>query len=341
MAANENPAVALRRICHGMRAAQALHVAARLAIADRLASGPATGAELAAFAGCEPAALRRLMRALCALGVFAEPEADRFALTPLSERLRSDAPASFRWGADFLVGEARWRCWSDLLGSVRTGEARPPGVLGASLFDWYAAHPDESDVHDKAMAAFTAAMADALVEACGFSRFRTIVDVGGGSGQLLATILDACPAAEGVLFDLPHVVAGAEALLAARGVADRCRIVGGDFFASAPADGDLSLLKHVVHDWDDKRALTILRTCRKAARPDSRLQLLECALPEHTAEGAALEAYLLDLEMLLMTPGGRERTTAEFAALLSAAGFELVGVTPTRSLLSVIEARPA
>lgn len=165
-----NPAAALRRICDGMRAAQALHAAAKLALADRLADGPASGAELAAFAGCETSAVRRLARALCALGVFAEPESDRFALTPLGQALCSGAPGSFRAGALFLVGEARWRCWADLLGSLRTGEPRPPSRLGASLFDWYAANPAESAVHDAAMTAFTSAVAGPLVEAAGLAR---------------------------------------------------------------------------------------------------------------------------------------------------------------------------
>lgn len=157
--------------------------------------------------------------------------------------------------------------------------------------------------------------------------------------MLLAAILAAHPAARGVLFDLPHVVAGAQDLLARQGVAERCRIVEGDFFVSVPEGGDLYLLKHVIHDWDDERAVAILRACRKAMRPEARLQLFECVLPERASEGAP-EAYLLDLEMLVMTPGGRERTAAEFAELLSDAGFALIEIAPTRSPLRVIEARP-
>lgn len=329
-------AAALRQIAFGLRGAQALHVAARLAIADHLAAKPMTGAALAQVTGAD--ALHRLMRALCALGVFTESATGEFALNATSELLRSDVPGSYRSAVLFLVGDVRWRCWSDLLGVIEAGGGGAERTLGMGLFDFYAAHPEESKLHDQAMRSLSAAQVAAVLDAMDFSQAGTVVDVGGGTGELLAAILARNTALSGILFDLPHVVAHAPPVVGP--VADRLQVASGSFFEGVPAGGDTYLMKAIIHDWDDARAGAILRNCRQAMRPTGMLLLLDRELPEPGQPLASSEMFLLDLEMLVMTPGGRERTRAEFARLLKDAGLELVGARPTRSPLTIFEARP-
>lgn len=215
-------ALVVRNLCMGLRGSQALYVAVKLGIADHLAVRPMRSAELATATKTHAASLRRLLRALSALGVFAEQEPDCFALTPVGELLRRGVAGSLHAVVLFLTGEVRWRCWADLLGSVQTGEPPAQRVLGMPLFDYYAAHPEKSAIEIEAMAAFTRIVSVAVLDAYDFSRFRSVVDVGSGTGQLLADILRVHPALHGVLFDLPHVVANARDLLEAVGVADRC-----------------------------------------------------------------------------------------------------------------------
>jgi hypothetical protein len=190
------------------------------------------------------------------------------------------------------------------------------------------------------MAAFSAALSTPLIAAYDFGSFRCIADVGGGTGRLLADILVANPDVRGMLYDLPNVVAAAPPLLEASGVAGRCKVVAGDFFASVPEGADAYVLKSVLHDWDDARAIDILASCRRAMAPTSTLLIVERVMPEKAEQGRAVEAYLLDLEMLVLTPGGHERTEAEFRAILSAAGFTITRIVPTTAPVSVIEARP-
>ena len=329
------PAAALIQLCMGLRMSQALFVAAQLGIADHLADGARTNAELAAATQTHPQSLRRLLRALTALDIFTERADGCFALTDVGQQLRSDHPQSLRSRVLFLTGEERWRCWGDLIGSVRSGEAATEYVLGASLFDYYAAHPEASAIHDAAMAEASALSGPAILRAYDFARFHTIVDVGGGTGQLLRDILQANPALSGILFDLPHVVAGAE------GLADSCAVVGGSFFDAVPVGGHAYLLKQILHDWGDEAAIAILAACRAAMPPDGTLLVIERVLPERAERGQALDAFLIDLEMLTMTPGGRERTANEFRTLLAHSGFALTRIVPMASPLSIIEARRA
>lgn len=333
-------AAVLLQLCMGLRASQALSVAAQLGIADHLAGGALTSVALATATQTHPESLRRLLRALTALNIFVEQENDMFILTPVGHLLRRDHPQSLRSRVLFLTGEVRWRCWADLLGSVQSGEAATERVLGMSLFDYYAAHPEESLIHDNAMAEASALTGPAILHNYDFSRFPSVVDVGGGSGQLLCTILKENPSLNGVLFDLPHVVAGAEHLLTVAGVGDRCQIVGGSFFASVPSSGNMYLLKQIIHDWDDVSATQILAACRKAIPSDGTLLVIERVLPQRASPGEMSDAFLIDLEMLTMTPGGRERTEHEFRELLAGAGFALTRVISTGSPLSMLEARP-
>jgi len=241
----------------------------------------------------------------------------------------------------FLVGEWCWRTWGGLLHSVRTGEPAFDHVFGMSNFEYWAHDAEAGATHDAYFRAMARTTSAPLVAAYDFSRFGTVVDVGGSAGALLAAILQAHPGVRGVLFDLPHVVAGAAAVLTEAGVADRCAVVGGTFFESVPAGGDAYLLKYVIHDWDDARAVAILRRCREVTAPESVLLLIEQVLPERLEAGAAAQRVArLDLQMLVLTPGGRERTEGEFRALLREAAFELRAVLPTASPFHILEAVP-
>lgn len=329
----------LYQIVSGMKTSQALHVAAKLNVADHLSQKPMRAAELAIATGTDPAALHRLMRALCAIGVFAESSGGEFSLNPAAEMLRSDVPSSFRAAVLFLVGDVRWRCWADLLGAVRAGVGGAKGALGMELFEFYAEHPEESEIHDQAMRALSSAQIGAVLEAFDFAQAGTVVDVGGGTGELLAAILAANPSLRGVLFDLPHVVAQATGVLTDHGVIDRAQVVGGSFFENVPAGGNTYLMKTVIHDWDDARSMTILRNCRKAMTSGDRLLVIDRQLPELGQPGTPGH-FLPDLEILVMSDGGRERTREEFAKLLADTAFTLAKTVSTKSPLSIFEAHP-
>lgn len=331
-------AAALRQIAYGLRASQALYVVAKLNVADNLARGPLDAEELSTVTKVDAVALGRVMRALCSLDIFAESSTGKFSLNPTAELLRSDVPGSYRAAVLFSVGEVRWRCWSDLLGTVRTGGRGAERTLGMSLFEFYAAHPEESEIHDQAMRATSAAHAAAIVGAFDFSPAGIVVDVGGGTGELLAAVLTANSLLRGILFDLPNVVAHAWTVFADNGVTDRVQTTAGSFFETVPAGGNTYLLKTVIHDWDDTRAIAILANCRKSMNAGDKLLIIERELPEIGELGRTAEALLLDLEMLVMTPGGRERTRREYARLLFETGFELARVVPTASPVSIFEA---
>ena len=306
--AEEGPAGAadtLRAIAHGLRASQALLVAAQLNVADHLAQGPRNAHELAHLTGANAAALGRVMRALCALGVFAESNSGYFSLNAAAQLLRSDVPGSFRAGVLFLAGEVRWRCWSDLRETVKTGVSASERLLGMQLFDFYAAHPEESELHDDAMRAFSAMHTGALLSAIDFPGGGVVVDLGGGTGELLSAILTAHPRLHGILYDLPNVVPLARRVLSESRVADRCAVVGGSFFDGVPMHGNVYILKQVLHDGDDERVGAILRICRRCIPPNATLLVIDRKMPELTEPGLAAEVFLTDLEMLVMTPGGR------------------------------------
>ena len=322
----------LMRLMTGFRASQAIHVAATLEIPDLLANGPRSSDELAEAADADPSALYRLLRALAALGMLEEDDERRFSLTPLGEPLRSDVPGSLHDWA-LLVGRPHvWRSWGHLEHSVRTGENAFRSLHGTDVWDWRAGEPEESAVFDGAMRALTGVGNSAILDAYDFGRFGTIVDVGGGNGALLASILGAHPDARGILFDQPHVVDKAGAVL--EPVADRAETVAGSFFESVPATGDAYVLKAIIHDWEDDEAAKILRNCRDAMPSGAKVLVIDRILapPNEGAEGK-----FSDLTMLVM-PGGRERTEAEFEVLFDRAGLRLGRVAPTRSGSAVIEA---
>lgn len=328
------PEVAFIQLATGYWVSKAIYAAARLGVADSLADGPKTVERLAAEAGADAPTLRRLLRALASVGVFRETEDGYFGLTPMAAFLRSDAPGSQR---NFVlhVGESpSWLAWDSLTESVRTGESAFRRVHGAEVFPYYAAHPESDEPFNGAMAELSHVVSAAVVGAYDFSRFRVIADVGGGRGALLAAILRAAPAARGMVCDQPEVVAAARATMEAAGVAARCGYAGVDFFESVPGGADAHVLKWIIHDWDDERALKILRNCRRALDDGGRLLLVESVVPEGNEPSFS---KWMDLQMLVMT-GGRERTASEYRALLSAAGFEMTGVIPTPSPVSIVEA---
>ena len=333
---DESPAARLIGLITGYRISQAIHVVATLGIADLLRDGPCDSAALAAGTGAHPPTLYRLLRALAAVGVFREAPLGHFALAPMGDCLRSDAaepvgPLAVQFGQPY-----HWQPWSYLLHAVRTGENAFRHVHGIDSWTYRAEHPEDRIAFDRAMTAITRRDAAAIVAAVDFRRFRRVVDVGGGQGRLLAAILSANDTARGVLFDLPEVVAHAADVLRDAGVAKRCEIVGGSFFETIPAGGDAYVLKSIIHDWGDAEAARILLGCRRAVGPEGRVLIVERMLapPNEGAEGK-----LLDLQMLVGLDA-KERTSEEFAALLDAAGFELVAAHAASHGLNVLESVP-
>ncbi|MHB8573771.1 MAG: methyltransferase [Dehalococcoidia bacterium] len=331
-----SPALALRRLVNGYQVSQALHVAATLGIADLLANGARDNDDLAAATGTQPRALYRLLRALASVGVLHERDDRRFALTPLGDSLRSNAPESVTGWAAYIGEPYYWNAWAQLLHSVRSGENAFQHHYGVDVWAYRTQHPELLATFNRAMSANTRQRTAAVLAAYDFSLFTRLVDVGGGRGAFLAAALVRHPRLVGVLFDLPAVVVDAVDELTAVGVADRCRIVGGSFFDAVPANGDAYLLGNVLHDWDDVRATAILQQCRRALRGPGTLLVVEREL---LPPNAGVEAKFSDLNMLV-DPGGQERTTAEYAALFAAASFRLLRVVPTAGPWSIFEGVP-
>jgi hypothetical protein len=331
------PAVAMLQLTMGALVSQAVSVIARLGVADVLAAGPQPVEQIAQRVGAHRSALYRVLRALGDVGVVAELENRQFALTPLSELLRSDVPGSLRGWATMVGMPFHRYPWTDLYETVLTGESAFDRVHGTKVFDYLAEHPEDAAIFDAAMTSISTNESVSIAKAYDFSRFNTIVDVGGGRGGLLAAILSANPHLQGVLFDVPTVVAGIDDELAAAEVVGRCEVVSGDFFDSVPDGADAYLLSAIIHDWDDDQAVQILRTCRAAMTDRACVLLAEIVLPGGPAPSMG---KLADLEMLVMTAGGRQRTEAELRALLGRAGLRLTRTIPSTSMVSLVEAVP-
>jgi hypothetical protein len=331
------PHAQLIQMAAGSWVAAIVYGAARLAIADHLAAGPKSAAELAGPTGTHAPTLHRFLRTLAGLGILTERDEGRFALTPLGEALRTDAPGSARATLLAFCAPPFWRSWEEIVYSLQTGMTGFEKVNGKPIFDHLAAHPEEASHFSEAMVGFHGAEPPAVAEAYDFSDVGTVVDVGGATGNMLAAILARHAGPRGVLFDRPHVVSGAPALLAAHGVDGRVMIEPGDFFEGVPAGGDAYILSHIIHDWNEEQCLTILGHCRRAMKPDGRLLIVETVLPTGDTPH---QGKVQDMVMLVI-PGGQERTEAEYASLLSKAGFRLTRVVPTNSVVSVVEAVPA
>ncbi len=311
--------------------------AASLGLADHLANGPKSAADLAGPTGTNPRALHRLMRSLAGFGILSQDGGDRFALTELGDALRSDAPGSARSTILAMSGPWMWKAFGEFQYSLETGKTAMEKVFGMPLFDYLAQHPKESAQFSEAMVGIHGPEPPAVAEAYDFSSVGSIVDVGGATGNMLAHILARYPQPRGVLFDRSHVVAEAPALLRSRGVEGRVSIEPGNFFEHVPPGGDVYILSHIIHDWNEDQCLTILGNCRKALKPGARLLIVEFVLPEGNTPHFG---KLADMVMLAI-PGGEERTAAEYDTLLKTAGLKMTRVVPTTTDVSIVEARLA
>ncbi|MBN1359642.1 MAG: hypothetical protein JW993_03570 [Sedimentisphaerales bacterium] len=309
---------------------QAIYVAAELGVADRLAEGPRTAQELAEDAGAHSDALHRVLRALASVGIFTEDWEGRFSLTPLADCLRTDGPDSLR-SFGIMAGAEFYRSWGNLLYSVRTGKPGFDDAFGAPFFAYMTEHPDRHAIYDAAMMVHGIAETEPMLDAYDFSVFQTVADIGGGNGRMLAALLQRYPSVEGILFDLPAVVDRAGATFADLDLSQRCRIVGGDFFASVP-HADVYILRHIVHDWDDADAVSILSSCRQALNPGGRVLVVETVIPP--LDEPCFGKWL-DLMMLIV--GGRERTEEQYRRLFYQADLRLSRIIPTAHEVSVIE----
>jgi O-methyltransferase domain/Dimerisation domain len=327
----------LTALAAGHWVSRAIHVAAKLRVADLLADGPLDASILARRTGTHPDALFRLLRALAAVGVFSQQDGGRFALTPLGEMLRSDVPGSLHDYVMMLGSAESWRAWQHMEDAVATGTPAFDHAFGMPIFEYFAKNPALGRIFDKAMRSRSAADHDAVIAAFDFSRAAHIVDVGGGEGTFLAAVLKSAPRAKGTLLERSQAAAAARAAIAVSEVAGRLDVVAGDFFSAVPADADLYVIKQVVHDWNDEQAVSILANCRKAMSATSRLLILEMLIG---GENSPAFANMLDLMMLVST-GGRERTLAEYRQLAARAGLDVTRVVPTRMPLTIIEAVPS
>ena len=325
-------------LIQGRIISNAITLCAELGVADHMSAEPTPVATLAAKTGTTADGLYRLMRALSPFGVFVEAPDRAFALSPMSELLRSNVPGSVRPMARWQHESARYAAWGALEHAVKTGEPAFDKVHGMPVFEYFGKHPAVGKIFDEAMGGFTVATSHAVAKAYDFSEVQHVVDIGGSQGVLLSGILARYPKVRGTLFDLPHVIDGAKAVLARDPNAARIEAVAGNFLEGVPKGADAYIMKSIVHDWGDDHCIELLANCRAAMAPGGRVLIVE---------GVVIDApesmffKLLDLEMLVMTTGGRERTEAEFRALLKKAGLELARVVPTESPMSVLEARAA
>jgi O-methyltransferase domain/Dimerisation domain len=315
-------------------AAQAITAAADLGIADALANGPLSADELASAVDADVDTLRRLLRALVSRGIFRVRRDGRYDLTPLADTLRTDAAVSLAALARFQGSPQHREHWSHLTGAIRSGRAVVPELRGKPVFEYLADEPELGELLNNAMTSVSGLATASVIAGYDFTPYATIADVGGGHGRMLAAILGAAPRSRGILFDLPQVVAGAAPVLAEHGVPDRVRVEEGSFFEAVPDGADAYVLQCVIHDWSDDDAIRILRNVRTAAGAGKHVMLVEFVLPRHDRDFAG---KWTDLEMLVQA-AARERTAAEYEALLNRAGFRMTRVVETASPLSIVEA---
>ncbi|MGH8728885.1 MAG: methyltransferase [Burkholderiales bacterium] len=334
---NESSPEALLQMITGHYVARGIYVAAKLKLADHIAGGVATSEALAQATKTDAASLYRLLRALASVGIFEEQADKRFALTPMAEFLRSDVPGSLNAFAIMVGEEHHWNGWEGLRYSVETGKSSFEHRYGEQFFPWLSKRPEYAVNFDEAMTSHSAIENEHLVAAYDFSGIRTLVDVAGGHGTTLAAILRANPAMKGILFDMPHVIETARARLKGSGIENRIELVAGDFFANAPKSADAYFMKHIIHDWGDEECIKILGNCRRGMNQGGRVLIAEIVLP---AGNEPSPAKWLDLTMLVMTHGGRERTESEYRDLLARAGFKLTRVIQTEGAIGLVEGVP-
>jgi ubiquinone/menaquinone biosynthesis C-methylase UbiE len=327
--------MALLQMSSGYWISQSLYVAAKLGIADLVKDKARHCDQLAKATDTKASALYRLMRALASVGVFAEQQPGYFTLTPIAQGLRSDIPDSMR-DSILLGGSEYYHAWGNLLYSLKTGENGFEKTYGMPVFDYYQQNTESGAVFDRAMKNISEAIKPAIVNGYDFSSINKLVDVGGGNGTLIAAILKANLHLQGILFDRSTAIATAPEVLASERVSDRCELIAGDFFESVPEGADAYLLKYVLHNWDDRDAIAILRNCHRATNKNSKLLVVEQVIPPGNEP---FSGKLIDLHMLV-TLGGCERTADEYRGLFESAGFNLNKIIPTRSNVSIIEGIP-
>ena len=330
------PQIQMIQFITGFWTSRAVHVAAKLGIADLLQSGPKTATELAAATDTHAPSLYRIMRALTSVGLFKRESDDRFALTPLSETLISGVPGSVRAFIISELGQEHYPAWGNLMHSVKTGEIAFDNAFGKDIWKYFAENPEDAAVFNDSMSGMTAAANEAILSVYDFSQFGKVIDIGGGHGGLITSILQKNPQVKGVLFDAPPVIEGARPKLENAGLAARYETVAGNFFEAVPAGGDAYVMKWIIHDWEDEKAIRILKNCREHMQSNSRMIIVDCVVPENDQPDFS---KTFDLNMMVMT-GGKERTEAEFRELLAAAGFKLLRVIPTDVPTSIVEAQP-
>jgi hypothetical protein len=341
-----SPHAQLDRMITGYWLSQAIYAAAKFGIADLLATGARSADDLAQQTSTNPDALYRLLRALASVGIFCEGPPRHFSLTPLAEPLQSNVPGSKRALA-LMSGDEQFRAWTEIVYSIQTGEKAFDKVFGQPCFDYLSQNLDKAQIFDAAMVGIHGRESNAVLKVYDFSAISTVVDIGGGNGSQLIALLQAHPSMRGILFDLPHVIERAKPEIAAAGLADRCELVAGSFFdddafSHIPLDALKAtnggvvafFMRHIIHDWEDEKALTILRNCHRAMPADGRLLVVESVIPPGNEPFAG---KFLDLVMLLI-PGGKERTEDEYRILFVQAGFNLSRIVPTGAEVSVIEA---
>ena len=314
---------------------QAIGTIVEIGVPDQLAKGPRRCSDIAREAGVSEDGIYRLLRALASVGLFVESGDRRFKLTGMGQLLRSDHSESLAGYSRFVAHDSTWRPWGQLSYSVKTGMPAFDHVFNVPIFEHLTQNPEVAAVFDDAMTSISTTEALAVSDAYDFEGVETLMDVAGGHGLLLATVLRRHKKMRGVLFDLPHVAAGAATTFARAGITGRVRIESGDFFRELPSGADAIIMKHIVHDWDDDSATRILQTCHRALGPRGKVLIVDPVVPPGNTPHYG---KLLDLEMLVLTPRGRERTKAEFVKLLRGAGLRLSRVIATQSGLSIVEA---
>jgi len=329
------PDAQLMQLVSGAFVSAAIYAAAKLGIADLLADGPKTAAKLAEETEMDERSLYRLLRSLASVGVFSEVESKTFTNTPMTETLRSDAPRSTRDLTIWMGEPEHWKVYGNLLYSVKTGKPAWDHVHGEPVFPYlFNTNKELGEIFNRAMTSYSHQSIGPVLEAYDFSGAKTIADIAGGYGHLLAAVLAANPTATGVLFDLPQVLEGAPQMLDSYGVTDRVELVAGDFTTEIPVKADIYMLKHIIHDWYDDKNQTILRNIRSNMPDDGKVLIIETVVPEGNEPHFS---KIIDLEML-MAPGGIERTPTEFEKLLADSGFRMTRIIPTKGLMGIVEA---
>ncbi len=327
------PDAELMQALFGFMVTRSVSSVAELDVADALADGALSYADLAGAVGADQTSLHRVMRLLVSVGIFAEPEPGSFSLTPVSDLLRSDHPNSLRDLAVLITSESHWQPWGRFTATLRSGESGPQHAFGTDIFSWFQdpGNQEEWQLFNAAMTSFSSMTSKAVVDSYDFSRFERIVDIGGGHGFFLKAALSGAPNARGVLFDIPGVIEG----LSPDSLGDRIKPVGGDFFVDVPPGGDCYTMKHIIHDWGDDQCRTLLGNIVRVMHPDGTVLVVDSVMPEG---GEPHPAKFMDVNMLAMTEGGTERTEREFAELFESAGLRLKAIHQTPSPVCVVEA---